>query len=242
MRRLGSAGLGYGQVFLLVFGFGLASGLIFLFGIWVGRDVAERRLVQEERVVRQQMPAAPTPNEEAKGDVDLAFFQSLKEKAYARETVAAAAQTPVTPRQPASPTVVAMAQGHPQTVVPATQAPTHSAPKPTPPPTSTPKHVERPTPAQQPEAPAQRPEAGNEWADAGWTVQVNATTSPEQANDLARRLKAKGYDAYTVQAPLRGQTWYRVRVGRSKSREKAKELENRLRNTEGLENAYITPQ
>lgn len=243
MRRLGSAGLGYGQVFLLVVGFGLASGLIFLFGIWVGRDVAERRLVQEERVVRQQMPTAPTPNEEAKGGVDLAFYQSLKEKSYARETVAAAIQTPVTPKPAASPTVVAMAQVRAPTVVPPTPAPTHPAPKPTPPPTSTAaKHVERPTPAQQPEATAQRPEEGSEWADAGWTVQVNATTNPEQANDLARRLKAKGYDAYTVQAPLRGQTWYRVRVGRSKSREKAKELEIRLRNTEGMENAYMTPQ
>ena len=45
MRRIGIAGLGYGQVFLLIFGFLITSGLIFLFGIWVGRDVAERRLV-----------------------------------------------------------------------------------------------------------------------------------------------------------------------------------------------------
>jgi DedD protein len=73
-------------------------------------------------------------------------------------------------------------------------------------------------------------------------VQVNATTNPQQAKDLARNLKAKGYDAYTVQAPLRGQTWYRVRVGRFASREKAREMETQLKAKEGMENAYVTPQ
>ena len=56
-------------------------------------------------------------------------------------------------------------------------------------------------------------------------MQVNATTNPQQATDLARALRGKGYDAYTVQAPMRGQTWYRVRVGRFPSRDKAKEME-----------------
>ena len=45
---------------MLIFGFLLASALIFLFGIWVGRDVAERRLAQEERVVRVPVPVQPT--------------------------------------------------------------------------------------------------------------------------------------------------------------------------------------
>ncbi len=218
MRLRGSAGLGYGQVFLLIFGFLITSGLIFLFGIWVGRDVAERRLAQEERVVRVAMPPPPTPKEQtAESDVDLAFFQRLKEKAYQRlqETAAAASPTPARVVQVTTPTGAPM------------RAAQKRAPE------STPAlHVKAPEP----------PEHRDEWADAGWTVQVNATTNPQQASDLARGLRSKGYDAYTVQAPMRGQTWYRVRVGRFSSREKAKELETRLKTTEGLENAYVAPQ
>jgi cell division septation protein DedD len=85
-------------------------------------------------------------------------------------------------------------------------------------------------------------ERGDEWADKGWTVQVNATTNPQQSTDLVRALRGKGYDAYIVQAPMHGQTWYRVRVGRFQSRDKAKELEAKLKTSEGMENAYVTPQ
>jgi cell division septation protein DedD len=224
MRRMRSAGLGYGQVVMLVFGFAIASALIFLFGMWVGRDVAERRLVQEERVVRLPIPVRPTPNEEAKREVDLAFYEKLKEKAQERQETAAAT-TPT----PAPIILVA-------TVTPIPIAPTPTAgrkPAAAPTPTARLKHS-------QPAQPVR--EVGDEWADAGWTVQVNATTNPQQARDMAHALKAKGYDAYTVQAPTRGQTWYRVRVGRFSSRDQAKDLEDRLRTTEGLEHAYVTPR
>ncbi len=62
--RWSESGLTYAQVFLLVVGFGFASGVIFLFGLWVGRDIAERRLAQEERIVRLPVPAQPTPAQE----------------------------------------------------------------------------------------------------------------------------------------------------------------------------------
>ncbi|MFI5397896.1 MAG: SPOR domain-containing protein [Candidatus Binatia bacterium] len=220
LRRMGSAGLGFGQLFALIFGFLITSALIFLFGIWVGRDVTERRLAQEERIVRMTVPEQPTPKEEEK-DVDLSFYRGLKEKAYQRLQETAA---PV----PSTPTPAPVAQ----TSTP-TRPPRRVTEKPKPIATSAP-----PARAKQGEMPA----PGKEWADAGWTVQVNATTNPQQASDLARGLRAKGYDAYTVQAPMRGQTWYRVRVGRFTSRDKAKEIEARLKSNEGLENAYVTPQ
>lgn len=214
----GTAGLGLGQLFALIFGFLITSALIFLFGIWVGRDITERRLASQERVVRQPVPVQPTPVAEAKStDVDLAFYQKLKEKAEQRlqETATAGAPSPAAPRR--APAVAATSAPAGATVKRAPQA----------------------TPTARPQREA---EHGEEWADKGWTVQVNATTNPQQATDLARGLRAKGYDAYTVQAPMRGQTWYRVRVGRFPSRDKAKELEAKLKSAEGMENAYITPQ
>jgi DedD protein len=213
----GMAGLGLGQLFALIFGFLITSALIFLFGIWVGRDITERRLTSQERVVRMPVPIQPTPAVEAKGtDVDVAFYQKLKEKAEQRlqETAAASAPSPVPPRgagaAPPQPTPARMAEHRAPQVAPIAREKRDAGP-------------------------------GDEWADKGWTVQVNATTNPQQATDLAHGLRAKGYDAYTVQAPMRGQTWYRVRVGRFPTRDKARELEAKLKN-EGMENAYVTPQ
>ena len=259
MRRSDTAGLGYGQIFLIIFGFLITSGLIFLFGIWVGRDVAERRLAQEERVVRAPIQPPPTPNEEAKQDVDQSFYEQLKQKAYLRlQQTAAAASATAPPRSPVAdsgqlPTpALGTTPGLVQAATPTLGTPPRSPQAATPALRTTPRVVPtaaptrtvvKPTP--KPTAPARvkTPEASaDELAGAGWTVQVNATTNVAQAIDLARRLKAKGYDAYTVQAPLRGQTWYRVRVGRYSSRDQAKEMESRLKDTEGLESAYITPQ
>ncbi len=211
--------MGLGQLFALIFGFLITSALIFLFGIWVGRDITERRLARQERVVRLPIPIQPTQAAEARGgEVDVAFYEKLKEKAVQRlqETAAASSTSPTVARgahagTPARPPSHATEQRAVQVT-----------------PTARPSRTET----------VQR----DEWADKGWTVQVNATTNPQQATDLARGLRAKGYDAYTLQAPMRGQTWYRVRVGRFPTREKAKEVETRLRTTEGMENAYVTPQ
>src|SRR5713101_7823487 len=106
MRRLGSAGLGFGQIFLIVFGFLIASALIFLFGIWVGRDVAERRLAQEERVVRLPVPVQPTAKETPKEpEADLSFYEQLRQKAYQRlQATQAAAASPTATRVAPVPT------------------------------------------------------------------------------------------------------------------------------------------
>ena len=225
MRRMGSAGLGFGQLFALIFGFLITSALIFLFGIWIGRAWMESRLVQEERIVRLPVPTpAGGQEDERSEEADLSFYRELKEKAYQRlQNV----PTPI----PATPAPVA------QQVSPPTTVPTHTRG----PVTEKPKTAATPVPP----AAAKRTEPSppaKEWADAGWTVQVNATTNIQQATELARSLRAKGYEAYTVQAPLHGQTWYRVRVGRFPTKEKAQELETHLKTREHLDSAYVTPQ
>jgi cell division septation protein DedD len=220
-RHLGSAGLSYGQVFVLILGFMIASSLIFSFGFLVGQRRTEWLLAREERVIRRDMPQQPTPSgAEGPRDVDIAFYENMKEKAYRRLQEGTVGGGPVATAAPQSRQTM-------QSTLPAA-ASTPTAPR----------VAAKPTAA----AAAQPGSGGSEWADAGWTVQVNATTNPQQATDLARNLKAKGYDAYTVQAPLRGQTWYRVRVGRFASREKAREMETQLKAKEGMENAYVTPQ
>src|SRR5215510_11130697 len=57
-----------------------------------------------------------------------------------------------------------------------------------------------------------------------WSVQVAAPPAKDIADTLLQRLKAKGYDGYVVQAEVKGQSYYRVRVGYFDSRAKAESV------------------
>jgi septal ring-binding cell division protein DamX len=57
MAERRNAGLTFGQLITLTFGFLLASVVIFVFGLWVGRDLAERQAMKQREVAR--VPVAP---------------------------------------------------------------------------------------------------------------------------------------------------------------------------------------
>lgn len=250
MRNLGRAGLSYAQVFLLVFGFGAASALIFVSGVWVGRDLGLRQAVPQERLVRAAIPtAAPAaPSSSPEDTVNSAFFRRLQEEAdqrLAREAAQPAGSGEVAPGVAAPPAEAplrapeAEAAAPPPapmfTMVPPTRRPTQR-------PTATVPRLPSPTPGRA--APPTRGTA-DAWGGDGWAVQANATTDQEEARLLAQRLRARGYDAYVLPAPTRGgPTWYRVRVGRFAASDKARatEMERRLRSQENLPNAYIVPR
>lgn len=228
-------GLTYGQVFILLLGFCLASVVIFLLGLWVGRDLTERRLLEEEPVVRVPLAVVtPTPEEGQPEAADVAFYQRLKQKAEERLIVQAPTAPPTVaePQLPVAPSPAPSLQGWPTA-----RAPQETRPPQRPTATSRPRF----TPTVR--VPA-RPQT-EEWADAGWTVQVTATTDAAEARALVQRLRSRGYDAYMVQAPTReGVTWYRVRVGRFSPRDRAKaeELQRRLRSEGGMSGAFVTAQ
>lgn len=208
-------GMGAGQVVLVTFGFLIASFLVFVFGTWVGKDLAERRLAQEERVFRA--PIVPPTAEPTRPEASsLAADPGRRTPTPAFQLPLARTSTPV--------------------VVPPTQTPTLTLYVVTPaaPPTSAMPPVPTPPPAFGP-APG-----GEEWADAGWTVQITATTDAAAAEAIAARLRSRGYDAYTVKAPARGELWHRVRVGRFATRSEAQEIEQRLRTVENLRDAFVT--
>jgi cell division septation protein DedD len=70
-----------------------------------------------------------------------------------------------------------------------------------------------------------------------WTVQVNAFPHERDAKDLAKKLTERGYDAYVVPVEVKGKTWYRVRAGHFTTREQAKELQETMKDKEGLSKA-----
>jgi DedD protein len=72
-----------------------------------------------------------------------------------------------------------------------------------------------------------------------WTVQALATTDRADANAWLDRLKAKGYDAFIVGVDIKGQSWYRVRVGNLSSRQEAEALGKTLQTQEGFRDAFV---
>ncbi len=72
-----------------------------------------------------------------------------------------------------------------------------------------------------------------------WAVQVSAFPDERISSNLVKRLASQGYDAYIVRANIKGQTWYRVRVGRLATREQAKELQETLKTNKDLTKAFI---
>jgi cell division septation protein DedD len=210
-----SPGLTIGQLLTLTLGFLLASVAIFLFGMWVGRDMADQRMAKQQQVAHLPAPMPPTANPQAAAP-------TVANKVAA----AGATETPFRIALAATPTA-----GHPTTVAAkATPTPTAAA-------KGTPTHIGPMVPWG-----VTPTRIGSPPATGGWTVQVSATNDAVQAVMLSRKLRSKGYDAYTTQGPIGGVTWYRVRVGRFADREAAKAMETRLRREEQLEAAYVAPQ
>ncbi len=83
------------------------------------------------------------------------------------------------------------------------------------------------------------PAAKKESPQRVWTVQVGSSSDKKFADRWADQLKAKGYDAFVVDADVKGQTWYRVRVGHFAARQEAEALRAALESKEGLSGSFL---
>jgi cell division septation protein DedD len=82
-------------------------------------------------------------------------------------------------------------------------------------------------------------EADQQTGTGSWSVQVNATQERGVADRLVSDLRARGYDAFIVTQTREGAVWYRVRVGRLASLEKANALVGELKDRAGLSHAFV---
>ncbi len=73
-----------------------------------------------------------------------------------------------------------------------------------------------------------------------WSVQISAAPAEDIADSLVQRLKTLGYDGYMVRAEVKGQTYYRVRVGHFDTPEDAESVRQSLTRQEGYLDAYLT--
>ncbi len=90
------------------------------------------------------------------------------------------------------------------------------------------------------EQPAQSTAARSSERETAWAVQLAASREKTVTEMQVAKLKAKGYDSYTVEAERDGQTWYRVRVGRFPTRGEAEALREILVSREGYRNPFVT--
>ncbi len=218
-----NAGRSVGQLLTLTFGFLLASVMIFVFGIWVGRDLGRDRQRDDRPIVVKKVdrPGATASSPTA-----------------VNTAVAASDAGKIDPR-PTRPRLVPPSRTA-TSAVKAIKTATRTV-KPTRAPAATRASTRRPpstsTPRRKPTTVAKQVRATPE-PKVTWTVQVTATNDQVQALIAARGLRAKGYEAFTVQAEVGGATWYRVQVGKYANKKKAEKTASRLRR-EGNEAAFV---
>jgi cell division septation protein DedD len=198
-REGGKFEISFAGVLLLGAATLVASGVVFLLGIYVGKGIVETRMAQEGRVVRLPVP---TPGAGGKSDeVNVTFWDKLAKGEGTPAPVAAATATPVET---------------PVRVVPA-----FATPPPTPRPTE--KRVEAPTAAPPRPTPPAAPEGG------AFQIQVNAMADHNRADELVRDLKGLGYNAFVSSARVADKSLYRVRISGLPSADAAKQAVSRLR-------------
>jgi cell division septation protein DedD len=72
-----------------------------------------------------------------------------------------------------------------------------------------------------------------------WSVQIAAVSTKADADSLAQRLKAAGYVSRVVKVEVKGQTYYRVRVGQFGAREEAESTRASLASQDGYTDAFL---
>ena len=73
-----------------------------------------------------------------------------------------------------------------------------------------------------------------------WMVQVASLPQEKDADQMAARLRQKGYDARVIRAEIDNRLRYRVRVGQLTTRNEAVELNNTLKANEKFADSYIS--
>ena len=71
-------------------------------------------------------------------------------------------------------------------------------------------------------------------------VQVASLPQERDADQMADRLRQKGYDARVIRAEVDNRVRYRVRVGQLTNRNEAVELNNTLKANERFADSYIS--
>lgn len=203
-----------GQMVLLGAAFTLASAIIFVLGVFVGKGIEGRRLLNKEEPL-VKIPIKPSGESAAAPAAPPKTEITFNEPAVKAHSAGKAVEDQRAAGKP--PERIAKAEAK-----------------------EPPKPVEnKAEKASAPEETGRKTDAA-ETADAGkiWRAQVNAYPDERSAKQIVDRLKNKGYNAYVTEVQNRGKNWYRVSVGRYPSREEADKVVEVLRSKENFPKAF----
>jgi DedD protein len=197
-----------GQMVLLGAAFTVASVVIFLLGMFIGKSIEERKIAKrDEPLVR--IPVKPEGAAAQKRDEVTFNDGESKAPAAAKVQEKAPAEKP--------PEKIARAEAPaPKAEKKLEKVAAEAAPK-----------------KSEAAANTDAAEQGKIWR-----AQVNAFPDERSAKLLVDRLKNKGYNAYVSETLNRGKTWYRVSVGRYNSREEAEKIVEALKSKENYPRAF----
>jgi len=242
------------QLVFLAMAATVVSVVIFLCGVLVGRGVRTERGAQEAAELNatadpapQQAaatPAAtpvgsdPTAAAPPQAADELSYFNRLDKSTPQREQLKSAGATPAA----ALSTAVKPPAPAPPTAKPAALQPTPkpAALPPTPKPDAAPapraaaaaRSTQKDAPAAIAAQEAPSGAAAGQPAGAGYAVQIAALNLRSEADAIAKRLSAKGYDAYVLSPATGTPPIYRVRIGKFGSRREAEAIATKLEKEE----------
>jgi cell division septation protein DedD len=216
-----------GQMVLLGAAFTLASLIIFVLGVFVGKELEGRKFVkQDEPLVKipiKPSAAEPSPAPAVPSKNEITFNDSPPKQAVA----AVAADEP---RATAKPAKVAKAEAKESAGAKREEPPAVKVSD---------KNSEKAAPALETAKKIETVEtADSRNSGSVWRAQVNAFPDERSAKQIVDRLKNKGYNAYVTEVENRGKNWYRVSVGKYNSREEADKMAELLRNKENYPKAF----
>ena len=215
----------------------VASVVVFLCGVFVGRGVRTERAATVAEV--SAVTPVTTPDVVAPRDAgpapagsdptaaapppavdELSYFNRLGKEGQPEENLKAAAEKPA-----GQPTGAAPTEKPGSEVAP---APARAATPPAPASSATGRN-QQPAVSAPPADPALA-----EPAATGFTLQITALKERGEAESVARRWSAKGYAAYVVAPAAGSPPVYRVRIGKYKTRREAEAIAAKLQKEEQL--------
>jgi DedD protein len=217
-----------GQLVLLGGTFTVSAAIIFLLGIFVGKNIEESKAAKREQPL-VKIPVNPASQGAARSATiptqDEITFNGFGPKPE-RSPVGAAAKVN-DQRLPQKVTRAEAKEAKSQTTGEAADERTPT------------KRAENAT---APDNPAKKAEskATADGKDQGkvWRAQVDAFVDDKSAKQLVERLKNKGYNAYVTEQQNHGKLWYRVNVGKYSSRDEADKVIQTLKTKENFINAF----
>ena len=212
--------LSRGQMIILGGTFTLASVVIFLIGMMVGKVIEERKILRrDEPLVKIPVKPAATPGGAATKNDEITFYDTLA-KSRGGQALAEQPANEVKPIEKSVPAQEKEAKASASPSTPLAKPTENKEVKPSPP------------------AESAKNDSNDTDEAKVWRAQVDAFPDERSAKLLVDRLKNKGYNAYVSEVQLRGKPWYRVSVGKYGAREEADRVVSALKSKENYAKAF----